>query len=295
MALCSREPLTFFRQPLYVRPIPKCGQTAATVIRIGQTSFPCFQLLTTGFGRLVGLPSCCGTPLIDIVAKRQVVGECVYCGCQATLTRDHIPPKCLFGTVPESELVKVPSCRKCNGSASKDDEYFRLNVALRSDVFDEPDVRAILPSIQRSLRRDNACGFRQAFLETIEQVEAATPGGIVIGKRLAYNVNLERLSRVPARIVRGLFWKHRGSRMPDDHRVVTYALAGFEGSRKELDQIRATVVGPLLTTTPFEIGRAFSYWVSFAADHETASAWMMRFYNRVIFIAMVLPKDIASE
>jgi len=194
----------------------------------------------------------------------------------------------LFATATESELIKVPCCIKCNGSASKDDEYFRLKVALRADVFREPDVGGVLPAILRSLEREKAAGFRAAFLRSIEEVEAATPAGVYVGKRLASDVDLDRLCRVPTRIVRGLFWLHRGARLTDDYRVVTYALSGFHGAPVALAELRVKLVAPLLATEPINVGRAFSYWVKFVEEDPNASAWMMRFYQRVIFLSMIL-------
>jgi hypothetical protein len=53
--------------------------------------------------------------------------HCAICGkpCETT-TRDHIPPKGLFGKPLPDNLLTVPSCQQCNQEASGDDEYFRL-------------------------------------------------------------------------------------------------------------------------------------------------------------------------
>ena len=67
--------------------------------------------------------------------KPKNYGECVYCGREAQLTSDHIPPKNLFPKPRPSNLITVPSCKRCNRSASKDDEYLRLVLVMREDVF----------------------------------------------------------------------------------------------------------------------------------------------------------------
>jgi len=225
------------------------------------------------------------------VSAKNRRGFCVYCGRMAKLTKDHIPPRCLFPTVPETKLIKVPACAFCNASASKDDEYFRLNVALRDDVAHEPDVQAVLPAILRSLQRKEASGFSDAFFRGMHYVEATSPAGIILGKRAAYNVDLDRLARIPTRIVQGLFWRHCRRRVPSDYRVITYALAGFHDAPLALDKIRANIVGPLLSGEPVSIGRAFSYWFKFVDDDSNASAWLMRFYQRVIFLSAILPSE----
>jgi hypothetical protein len=49
--------------------------------------------------------------------------HCVYCGRQAT-TKDHVVPRCLLEKPYPPNLPTVPSCRACNQSYSKDEEYF---------------------------------------------------------------------------------------------------------------------------------------------------------------------------
>src|SRR5262245_822652 len=88
---------------------------------------------------------------------------CVYCGKLRKLTRDHIPPKNLFPR-PRPRLITVPCCTPCNEEASKDDEYFRLMVAIRQDTGDHPEVKKLLPTIYRSLERRAQFGFTNALL-----------------------------------------------------------------------------------------------------------------------------------
>jgi hypothetical protein len=217
------------------------------------------------------------------------IGECVYCGRTRRLTSDHVPPRCLFGSVPADNLITVPACLECNNRASKDDEYFRLKVALRDDVGDHTDVQALLPKVLRSLQRPDARGFRSAFLSDIRQAEALTPAGLVVGRRTAYDVDLIRLCRVPTRIVRGLFWHQRKYRLSGSHSVETFALAGFRGNPSALDALRVNVIGPLLLTRPVEVGTVFSCWSAFLPDGDgNMSAWLLRFYQRVVFVSLVL-------
>jgi hypothetical protein len=82
--------------------------------------------------------------------KRGRKGPCVYCGKVRPIHMDHVPPSNLFPT-PKPTLITVPSCFACNNTASKDDEYFRLAVAIREDIANRQDIREILPAVYRSL------------------------------------------------------------------------------------------------------------------------------------------------
>lgn len=51
---------------------------------------------------------------------------CAFCGQQFRgKTKDHVPPRGLFGESPKGNLITVPACEKCNNDTSKDDEFFR--------------------------------------------------------------------------------------------------------------------------------------------------------------------------
>jgi len=65
---------------------------------------------------------------------KQRHGECVYCGHTKPLTDDHIPPQSLFRKPRPADLIAVPSCRQCNISASKDDEYFKTVIVPKDKL-----------------------------------------------------------------------------------------------------------------------------------------------------------------
>src|SRR4051812_45143873 len=89
--------------------------------------------------------------------------QCVYCGQLAT-TGDHIPPASLFASPRPNNLIKVPSCKACNDGASKDDEYFRVQLALREDMRGHPDVEGVLPDVIRGLENPAKHKFKEALV-----------------------------------------------------------------------------------------------------------------------------------
>jgi hypothetical protein len=138
-------------------------------------------------------------------------GRCVYCGAESQ-TADHVPPRCLFEQ-PRPQLITVPCCRRCNEAASKDDEYFRLVLAVHHKAGDHPDARGVRDAAIRSLEKPRKRRFARAFMSTVRPVQVRTPGGLYV-ETGAFNVDLGRLGNVMRRVVRGLFFHHHGWTCP---------------------------------------------------------------------------------
>lgn len=100
-----------------------------------------------------------------------------------------------------------------------------------------------------------------------------TPAGIYLGPAGVYDVDLERLNRVAARIVRGLFYRHSGERLPNGYGAVAYCTAGIDSSQTEIvTQVRA-IVDALLPGKPHIVGqRTFAYWYRFLEENVHLSA-----------------------
>src|ERR1017187_4987963 len=132
---------------------------------------------------------------------------CAICGkVVKKLTNDHIPPKSMFGTKP-SNLITVPSCPDCNGGSSADDEYFRL-IASEVDTAAHPDAKKANEAIVRSMQRPQAKGFRESLRQSIYPVEVVVGGTTEI--RPFVGLDVKRLDRTAAKIVKGLFFHTKG-------------------------------------------------------------------------------------
>src|SRR5262249_35122829 len=96
------------------------------------------------------------------------------------------------------------------------DEHFRMMLCLSQDVGESPEAQKHWEAIFRSLQRPQARGMTTALLGSVGPVQAMTWGGIHVGTRLAFKVDLERINRVISRTVRGLYFKEMGRRLPED-------------------------------------------------------------------------------
>jgi hypothetical protein len=134
--------------------------------------------------------------------KASKQGECLYCGERRALTRDHVPPSCLFSNPKPGNLITVPSCNLCNGQFSKHDEYFRLVVALGIDSSKFPKENADSVRAIKSLGRQASRGFAMKLLQSYQRGPA----------RLT--IDRTRVEIVLNRIATGLFYHHENERFP---------------------------------------------------------------------------------
>lgn len=221
-------------------------------------------------------------------------GECVYCGQKASLTSDHIPPKNLFPKPRPSNLITVPACHNCNQSASKDDEYLRLMLVMREDVFEQPAAADIWKKTFKGLKRPESLTFTKNILKSISRKPAYTDSGIFNGNKASYNVDFSRLDAVVERIIRGLFYHHSGYRLPETHLPKSFAVEGLTDPKFWLDpQMRKPI--ELAASQPTNIlgNSVFGYKFIRLGDDIDASIWLMSFYLKVFFVGFTY-KPISS-
>lgn len=208
--------------------------------------------------------------------------QCVYCGARNSLTRDHVPPKCLFAKPLPEDLITVPSCHKCNEAASKDDEYFRMILTSRSDVGDHPEALSVMKRAVRGLQYPEARKFRRSFLRStdmfyyVNELGVIEPGG-------SYMADHERLGRVASRIVEGLFWYKTRERLPRHYEVSAYVDAGLP----QLNPSEIDMCEEVLREEPISVGRGvFKCWYKSVPEDRFTSFWLLRFYENIHFLCL---------
>jgi hypothetical protein len=221
--------------------------------------------------------------------------QCVLCRSGGELTSDHIPPKNLFPSPRPSNLITVPSCKRCNDQFSKDDEYFRLMHIMRSDVGSHAAYNELWPTVYRSLERRRGHGFTNALLESTGFVEIESPAGLILGNLPTYNGDLVLLDRVVSRVAVGLFYHEFGRRLPADYCAVSYSRSGMAGNIPGIKHVEA-MCAKITASAPKTIGAdVFSYWFQRTTDNPNASVWLLLFFNRVPFFCMTLPKSVGEK
>lgn len=214
-------------------------------------------------------------------------GTCVYCGARGRVTKDHVPPRNLFGDRPPADLMTVKACYGCHDGTNEDDEYFRNTLIMRADMAGNAAVQDLLPAFARSLDNPEAPGLLTSTARSLRHVDVITQGGLYIGKRLAYDVNLRRLTRVAARIVRGLFSKLTDGRLPSDYVVHAYELGGFSPvDRGTADLFRANCSVVLARPPALIKGSVFKCWWAPSDKDKHTSMWIMVFFGKAVFFGL---------
>jgi hypothetical protein len=198
-------------------------------------------------------------------------GECAYCGKRRDLTRDHVPPSCLFSKPRPNDLITVPSCGPCNSELSKHDEYFRIAITTGIDAAKFPRENADLVRAINNLMRPSSQGFARKLLRSYE----ANPARLKIDR--------ERIGIVLHRITRGLFYHHANSRLPEwvpfEPCVVDPSREVAPVGREQINRLEENLK---------TIGQGnFRYAFERFTPHDPfGTIWLMRFYDDRTFFCI---------
>lgn len=224
---------------------------------------------------------------------------CTYCHSVGPVTDDHVPPKALFGPQDPAapDLVTVPACNGCREGTSKDDEYMRNMLIFRANPSESSDAEAVLRKTVRGLQRPEQTAFRRAIMGSIDLRPVETPSGVYLGRRPVYPVELPRVERVLGRTVRGLYYHHTENRLPADSVVQVWPEDAFQGLDPTGRQALKGILGPLSSQPRHVLGdQAFVYkYAVISNDPDWGSAWLMRFYKDVLFLAITLPPNYSGQ
>jgi hypothetical protein len=214
------------------------------------------------------------------------IGQCVYCGLVKPLTKDHVPPKCLFPK-PLPPLITVPSCEECNSRCfSKEDEYLRDVLICHEDAKGRPEAHQVWKQkAQRSLSLTKVRTFQPTCAEIV------SPEGERIRRGVLLRADGARLLRQVERITRALHFVETGQVVGPNSIVVPlepYTLLqrsphhrAFVGAvRKALLQTARKTIG----------GDVFSYWWTPVEGDRARTAWGLEFYRGLCFFALVSPR-----
>jgi hypothetical protein len=224
----------------------------------------------------------------NVILEAGRMPTCAICGkVVEQVTTDHIPPKNLFGTKP-GNLITVPACFNCNAGSSADDEYFRL-IASEVDTANHPDAKRANEAIVRSMERPQASGYREGLRKSIYPIEVAEGGSTEVKPFIGLDVN--RLDRTVAKIVKGLFYHTKGYPIPVNYKVEAANLDLFMKKPSSVEMAKL-IVNYLLPKCswikPTVIGNdVFSYQICFDEDDPNTVFMLMVFYGRWRYFGLV--------
>jgi|WetSurMetagenome_2_1015567.scaffolds.fasta_scaffold158238_2 hypothetical protein len=211
---------------------------------------------------------------------------CIYCGSIEDLTVDHVPPKALFPEPRPSNMLTVPSCGKCNGSFSKDDEYFRTILINCASVYSNPNVQKVNKKLLRSMRRPEASIMANSIRRSLQMVDVKSPGGIFLSRSPAIKIDAKRIKRIIDRITRGLFYIIHNYSVPVEYEVKSEFQDGYLSRPIWLNEEYTKYCKKLVT-----IGdNIFSYTYAPCVDDPNAMLIIYLFYEKLWFVSLIAPK-----
>lgn len=140
------------------------------------------------------------------------------------VSQEHIPPKCLFPEVKDSEcgenfrinLITVPSCKKHNSKKSGDDEF--LMYVLSSEFMANEKIASyMLKKLKRSIERNSSLA-QKIFIDSKDVVLNSENGPI---ETLEVPIDSSRVDSCLDHIARGIYFHETGSQYLT--RVITLA------------------------------------------------------------------------
>lgn len=132
---------------------------------------------------------------------------------------DHVPPKGIFPEPLPSDLITVPCCSACHANTSDDDTHFRNVLLSAAELENEPRAAKARERVLRSLARPQQRRYSVAFVESMQDVDVFSDGGIWLNSLPGIPLT-PRIGKVVERITRGLFWREFRQPVPATHEVV---------------------------------------------------------------------------
>ena len=218
--------------------------------------------------------------------------SCIYCGSTIDITADHVPPKNIFPAPRPGNLITVPSCKRCNEKAGKDDEYFRLTLSIRNDIFTHKEVQRNWKKVKRSLSRKEGSGFKTQLINNIKILDVHTAAGIYLGKVPGYDVDLLRINSVVERIMKGVFYRHKKYPLPNNIKAKAYSVQDMQVKDNETVRLFEAMMG-FVTVEPLNSfgNDIFNYKVRFLEERPNLGIFLTSFYHKAFFFGLFVDKQ----
>ena len=196
--------------------------------------------------------------------------KCIYCGKEIATERDHVPPKCLFPKPPPPNVITVPSCKGCNHSLSKDEEYFRAIVSQLADTENHPASKRLLKDkILRGFEERPKLAVR--ILSTVKPVDIIQDG-MRVATIPAYDVDNQSYDRVMVKIIKGLLYHETGQ-------IVSAGLAVKWNVLHQSLDVPQPVYDELQKSASHIIGEGIFEYKAYILPNTVKSLWLMSFYG----------------
>jgi hypothetical protein len=224
---------------------------------------------------------------------RQAAPLCAYCGQRPSSTKDHVIPKQLFTVVPNN-IVTVRSCDDCNQEKKSCDEYLHDWLVLDWQGSEHQVARERFAGpLWRAISRQQSDLIRE-IAPKIRVAPQYNTAGLYLGDYPSAPIDGEKLQRAMAFIVRGLTFKSKKERIPDDYTITMDRIDPLNLSRALENMMQ------LGASKPFVLGDKVVMILRVPwANYGLSCIWMFIFYRLVMLRVFVespeLTRDLKAE
>jgi hypothetical protein len=180
----------------------------------------------------------------------------------------------------------VPACDGCNQGFSKDDDYFRVTLTLADRAKGQSARDKIIPTVVRGLHREEARRYLQSLYNNSSILPRFSPSGLYLGQQPAISFDGARIGRTASRIVKGLFFRVKGYRLPDDHTVNVTHFSQFPQAfsvHPEVELALRQFIAMVAAEPAHQLGDTFAFkWLQ-SPNGPDHSLWLLYFYGHMEF------------
>jgi hypothetical protein len=203
------------------------------------------------------------------VAENNSMKQCYLCGeilvRKKNLSKDHVPPDCIFPSEKPRNLITVPCCTICNGKYGRLDERMRNFFAILADK----NSREIGDIARRVVLRSSKLSA-EFYSRTRPYPWLADSAG---DARRLFFFDDEELNPWLVRIAKGLFYHRNGFRLSDTAVFQVGKLPEVKPPRSEAFPLEEGL----------QLRPHFAYGVLQDVEKAGTDFWVLVFYDHLVF------------
>ncbi len=182
------------------------------------------------------------------------------------------------------------ACKSCNNIKSKNDDYLRDFFVLNDDSYRHPSAQSLIPRVLRSVTYNSSL-LGRTLLENGRYGPRYTRNGIYLSHYTAAPLDTPRLEDALKTIIRGLYYKTREQRLPDNclFKMLHFdpASIGRAFTLQFLDDLNENGV---VYNGPYTWGEdVFSCIFIFLEDQPATSYWLIWFFDGFFVLISTKP------
>jgi hypothetical protein len=186
-------------------------------------------------------------------------------------------------------MVTVPACESCNQKKALDDPYLRDLLVMDLQCADHPVATALRRGKVMRAARTNRSEVTKSILKLARPKPLYTNGGLYLGHYPSIRLDGDRMDEIFKTIVRGLYYRLRGIRLPDNcvFEICRVDPVHVQDAIRNMEEIKA--VGPC------RIGDVFVCYATHATDDDHTTAWLLGFMGGFFLHVLTQSADSTAQ